>query len=116
MDETLSWKDHLEYVSSKVSSPLGLLSRIGTCLTLETSKQVYTSLVQPLFDYADAAWGEFSEGWCKELQRLQNRADRIILRRKTSKNASHLLNWLSLACGKELHKCSLVLKNVNNIE
>jgi len=49
--------------------------------------------VQPLFDYADAAWGEVSEGCCKELQRLQNRAARIILKRKTSKNAFHLLNW-----------------------
>ena len=33
LDETLSWKDHVEYVSSKVSSRLGLLSRIRACLT-----------------------------------------------------------------------------------
>ena len=71
LDETLSWKDHVEYVSSKVSSQLGLLSRIRACLTLEASKQVHTSLVQPLFDYADAAWGEISDACCKELQRLK---------------------------------------------
>ena len=36
--------------------------------------------MQPLFDYADVAWGEISEGCCKELQRLQNRrAGGIIL-------------------------------------
>ena len=51
-----------------------LLSRIQSCLTLETSKQAYTSLLQPSFDYADVAWGEISEGCCKELHRLQNRA------------------------------------------
>ena len=79
LDETLSWKDHVEYVSSKVSSRLGLPSRIRACLTMEASKQVYTSLVQPLYDYADSAWGEISEGCCKELQRLENRAARIIL-------------------------------------
>ena len=115
LDETLSWKDHVEYVSSKVSSRLGLLSRIRACLTLEASKQVYTSFMQPLFDYADVAWGEISEGCCKELQRLQNRAVRIILRRKTSKNAFHLLNWLSLACRRKLHKCSLVFNCLNNL-
>ena len=38
-------KDHVEYVSSKVSRRLGLLSRIQSCLTLEASKQVYTSLL-----------------------------------------------------------------------
>ena len=58
LDENLSWKDHVEYVSSKVSRRLGLLSRIRSCLTLEASKQVSTSLVQPLFDYADVAWGQ----------------------------------------------------------
>ena len=42
LDENLSWKDHVEYVSSKVSRRLGLLSRIQSCLTLEASKQVYT--------------------------------------------------------------------------
>ena len=45
LDENLSWKDHVEYVSSKVSRRLGLLSRIRSCLTLEASKQVYTSLL-----------------------------------------------------------------------
>ena len=69
LDETLSWKDHVEY-----ESRLGLLSQIRACLTLEASEQVNHSLVQPLFDYADAAWGEISEGCCKELQPLQNHA------------------------------------------
>ena len=37
LDENLSWKDHVEYVSSKVSRRLGLLSLIRSCLTLEAS-------------------------------------------------------------------------------
>ena len=39
---------------------------------LEASKQVYNSLLQPLFDHAGDAWGEISEGCCKELHCLQN--------------------------------------------
>ena len=50
LDENLSWKYHVQYVSSKVSRRLGLLSRIQSCLMLEASKQVYTSLLQPSFD------------------------------------------------------------------
>jgi len=79
LDKTLSWKENVEYVSTKVTSRLGLLSRIRACHALEASKQVGTSLVQPLFDYADVARGEISEGFCKELKRLQNRAARIML-------------------------------------
>ena len=65
--ENLSWKDHVEYVRSKVSRRLGLLSRIRSCLTLEASKQVYTLLLQPLFDYTYVACGEISEGCCKRV-------------------------------------------------
>ena len=65
LDENLSWKDHVEYVSSKVSRRLGRFSCIWSCLTLETSKQVYTSLLQPLYDYADVAWGKSQRGVAK---------------------------------------------------
>ena len=57
LDENLSWKDHIKYVGSKVSRRLRLLYHIQSCLTLEASNQVYTSLLQLLFDYADVAWG-----------------------------------------------------------
>ena len=62
LDENLSWKDHVEYINSKVCRRLGLLSCIQSCLLLEASKQVYTSLLQPSFHYADVAWGKISEG------------------------------------------------------
>lgn len=73
LDENLSWKDHVEYVNSKVSRSLGLLSHVQSYLTLEASRQVYTSLLQPSFDYADVVWGEILQGCCKELHRLQKR-------------------------------------------
>ena len=115
LDENLSCKDHVEYVSSKVSRRLGLLSRIRSCLTLEASKQVSTSLVQPLFDYADVAWGKISEGCCKELQRLQNRAARIILGKNTSNDNFCVQNWLNLASRTKMHRCIQVFKCLNNL-
>ena len=59
---------------------------------LEASKQVYNSLLQPLFDYTGDAWGEISEGCCKELHCLQNRAAQIILWKNTSNDTFCLLN------------------------
>jgi len=63
LDETLSWKDHVENVSSKVSRRLGVLSRIRSCLTLEASKQVIlhscsrylTTLIWPGVSVRDGA-------------------------------------------------------------
>ena len=91
------------------------MSRIRSYLTLEASKQEYTSLLQPLFDYADVAWGEISEGCCKELHRLQNSAARIILWKNTSNDTFCLLNWLNLASRRKMHKCILVFNSLNNL-
>ena len=88
-----------------------LLSRIQSCLTLEASKHVYTSLLQPSFDYADVVWEEISEGCCKELHCPQNRAAQlIILRKNTSNDTFCVLNWLNLASRRKMHKCILVFK------
>ena len=86
------------------------MSRIRSCLTLEASKQVYTSLLQPLFDYADVAWVEISEGCCKKLQRLQNSAARIIVWQDSANDSFHVLNWLNLASIRKMHKCMCVFQ------
>ena len=41
LDEQLSWKEHIDVVSQKVSKRLGLLSCVRACLTLKASKCVY---------------------------------------------------------------------------
>ena len=85
------------------------MSRIRSRLTLEASTQVYTSLLQLLFDYVDVTWGEISEGCCKELQCQQNRA--------AQKTLSVCLNQLNLASRtKKMHKCIVVFKCLNNLE
>ena len=44
----------------------------------ETLKTIYYSLVQPYFDYCDVVWGDCSKTRADKLQKLQNRAARII--------------------------------------
>jgi len=39
---------------------------------------MYKALVQPLFDYCDLVWGNLNKGLADRLQKLQNRAARII--------------------------------------
>ena len=91
------------------------MCRIRSCLTLEASNQVYTSLLQRLFDYADVAWVEISEGCCKELQRLLNRAVRIMLRKNTSNDSFCVLNRLNLASRRKMHACILIFMRLNNL-
>ena len=46
----------------------------------ETLKPIYYSLFQPYFDYCDVVWGDCSKTRADKLQKMQNRATRIITR------------------------------------
>ena len=60
----------------------------------ETLQTFFYSLVQPYFDYCDAVWGDCSKTRADELQKLQNRAARIITRADFSNRSSDVLNSL----------------------
>ena len=51
-----TWSDYIEYVISKVNQWLGLLRRIKHLLSFTACQLFYSSLVLPVFDYADLVW------------------------------------------------------------
>jgi hypothetical protein len=69
----------------------------------------------PIFSYMDVVWSELSVECCSNLQRLQNRAARIIAKCDSSADAFDTLNWKNLETKRNLHKCTLVYKCLNNL-
>ena len=80
----------------KANKCLSLLARIRLCLNLKSSKCVYNCLILSALTYVDAAWGELSAMCDENLQRLQNRAARIVARRYRSNDAMTMLGWALL--------------------
>ena len=60
-------------------------------------------------------WGELSATSSKILQRLQNRAVPIVLRRDSSKDTFNVLGWVELETKRKRHECTLVYKCLNNL-
>ena len=79
IDSNISWSSHTDYLCKKVSARIGILKRIMPCLTLPSAQTVYKTIIQPLFDYCGVVWGSCTESSISRLQRLQNRAGRVIL-------------------------------------
>ena len=71
--------------------------------------------MEPILCYTDTVWGELSATSSKTLQRLQNRAARIVLRRDSSKDTFNVLGWAELETKRKRHKCVLVYKCLNNL-
>ena len=59
-----------------------------------TANSLTTALIQPHFDYCAPVWDGLSSYLCEKLQKLQNRAARVILQAKYEANSSLLLETL----------------------
>ena len=116
LDEELKWKAHAEDVHKKVSKRLGLLRRIRSSLTLQAAQAVYKNIIEPIFSYADTAWGELPESSITSMQRLQNRAAKIVTCQRSTRTAQNIVNWPVLETLRKIHKCILVYKCLRNFD
>ena len=78
IDNSLHWKEHIKTVSTKVSRAIGFLKHAKTLLGQETLKTLYTGIVEPHFRYCCSFWSCAASTELNQLQKLQNRAARII--------------------------------------
>ena len=83
IDENLSWNTHIETVCKKISLTLGLIKRIRDFVPFYTLLNIFNGLVKPQFDYCSLVWDCCSTGLAEKLQKLQNRAARILLSKKS---------------------------------
>ena len=78
VDKTLSWEAHISEVVGKVAKVLAALRRLRPVCPQSTLVTIYKSLVLPHLDYCSAVWGCIGNGPYQKLEKLQNRAARII--------------------------------------
>ena len=79
IDENLTWHSQVDLITKKVNKSFYvLMRRLREFAELKTLVAAYKSLVQPHFDYCSQIWGCLGITLQNKLQRLQNRAIRII--------------------------------------
>ena len=105
VDAHISWSEHVDALSKKVSSRIGLMSRIRNYLDSSTSKLIYNAIVLPLFDYCDVVWDCCNASSKVKLQNLQNHARKVIL-----KSESPQSKWLTLDERRRFHKAAFMYK------
>ena len=78
VDENISWKNHIDATCKKISKAIGLLRRVKNVISIESLKRLYQALVMPYFDYCSLVWDNCSNNLKDRIQKLQNKAGRII--------------------------------------
>ena len=78
IDSTLSWRQHILFISSKISKSLGIISRLRHFVPTDTLLSIYQSLIQPYITYGIAVSGQAAPTNLDKLLILQKRALRLI--------------------------------------
>ena len=92
IDESLIWNAQVDKITGKVASGLGILTRLQDILDYQTLIITYLSIIQPHFDYCSQVWGCLGKGLSDKLQKLQNKAFRIITRKNYDVRSNDILN------------------------
>ena len=115
IDDQLSWSNYIIEVCKRVSSAIGALKRIKPFVSQSTAIQIYNALIQPHLDYCSSVWDGLSNQLSDKLQKLQNRAARVIAKAtyETSSNVLlEMLKWDSLSVRQ---KAVVMFKSLNKL-
>ena len=118
IDENLSWKAHIHEISKKLSSGIGALKRVRPFVSKHTAIRIRKGLIEPHFDYCSAVWDGLTQQLSEKLQKLQNRAIRVITKSSYDTSSRFLLNslgWDNLSVRKAKQKANLIYKCINNL-
>ena len=78
LDENLCWKGNTDALCKKISSGIYALNHIKEHVDKKTLLSVYNAIIQPYFSYCCDVWNVLDETQSLRLQKLHNRAARII--------------------------------------
>ena len=118
LDQHLSWKSNTENICNKITSGISALRRLKKFIDRKTLVSVYNAIVRPYFDYCCEVWDVFGETQSKRLQKLQNRAARIIMNMSNGVHHSvvlQALGWKTLEAERKKAKAKMMYKLLNNM-
>ena len=114
IDKNLQWQTHIDKLSKKIASGIGAIKRIRDFVPTPTLHCTYNALIQSQFDYCNIVWGNCGKTLFDRLQKLQNRAARVLTFSRYDAYANRLfrqLNWKDLSTQFQIKKALMVYKS-----
>ena len=81
-------------MTKRIASGTGAIKRLRSFASLETLHVIYQALIQPHFDYCNVVWGNCGITLSNKIQKLQNRAIRVLTFSSFDADAKSLLENL----------------------
>ena len=116
IDSSLDWKEQIKAVSNKVPRAVGFLRHAKSFLPKETLQTLYKGIVEPHLRYCCSFWGCAGLTEINQLQKLQNRAARIVTNSSFDAPSRPLIQGLGWKTVNELivgEAKTMVFKSLN---
>ena len=78
IDCFLSWHDHIDHISSKISKSVNIIAKLKRHVTTQSLISIYYALVYPYLNYGCILWGNNYEAPVSQLVKLQDKVVRVI--------------------------------------
>ena len=114
IDRDLTWKAHIQKVCNQCMGKLAAIRRAGSYLPCHIRKLLYQAFVLPHLDYCSVVWNSCGATLGKRIERVQNYALRLILRKPpltSSELLRRTLGWTTLEVRRrnalvcQVHRC-----------
>ena len=118
IDNKLDWRSHIDKLTKKVASGTGAIKRIRHLVPQATLLLIYQALIQPHFDCFNIAWGNCGITLQNKVQKLQNRAARVLTNSNYDADAGHLfelLRWKNPASQPQIQNAIMVYKSLHGL-
>ena len=77
IDNKLNFEDHINYIGTKVSRSIGIMSKLKPYVPMNVLKCVYFAFVHSHLQYGQLIWSATYKTHLSKLQRMQNKAVKI---------------------------------------
>ena len=78
IDDELSWKYHIDQITAKISKMTGIMARARHCLSIQTLKTIYNTMLYPYLTYCSIIWSSTYPTRLKPLFTIQKKIIRIM--------------------------------------
>ena len=104
IDKRLSWKDHISYISGKISRGIRVIVQARKYLLKISLINLYYSFIYPYLIYCSHVWGSTCATYLNSLVILQKRVVRIIAGIKPRSPTDHVFKELKLLKCTDINK------------
>ena len=112
--DDLSWSQHVNNITAKANSKIGLLWRNLKNCPRKIKEQAYFSLVRSGLEYSSTVWDPYLKKDVQKIEQVQRRAARFVSGdygpRSSVKELINLLHWESLAKRRERSRSKMLAK------